>query len=97
MARTEDKEEIVDIWIQPKASRNEITGFREGLLRIRVTAPPAEGEANLACRQVLAKALGISPADVEIVGGHKSRRKRVRLRGVEPGRLKELGRGRDGN
>ncbi len=84
-------EQILNVWVQPKASRNEICGFREGFLRVRVTAPPAEGEANLLCRQLLAKALGIPPADVEIVGGHKSRRKRIRLRGVEPHRLEALG------
>ncbi len=84
-------EQILNIWLQPKASRNEICGYREGFLRVRVTAPPADGEANLLCRQVLAKALGIPAADVEIVGGQKSRRKRVRVRGVESHRLRALG------
>ncbi len=91
------EEQILDVWVQPKASRNEICGYREGYLRLRVTAPPTEGEANLLCRQVLAKALGIPPADVEIVSGHKSRRKRVRLRGVERDRLQALGSDRGGN
>ncbi len=83
-------EQILNLWVQPKASRNEICGYREGFLRVRVTAPPADGEANLLCRQVLAKALGIPPADVEIVGGQKSRRKRVRVRGVDTRRLRAL-------
>ncbi len=90
-------EQILNVWVQPKASRNEICGFREGFLRVRVTAPPAEGEANLLCRQLLAKALGIPPGDVEIVGGQKSRRKRVRVHGVDAGRLRALAPDGDGN
>jgi uncharacterized protein len=95
--RQSSDEQILDVWVQPKAARNEICGYREGYLRLRVTAPPAEGKANLLCRQMLAKALGIPPADVEIVSGHKSRRKRIRLLGVESHRLQALGSDRGGD
>lgn len=96
MKRTPDlrEEQILNIWVQPRASRNEILGFREGYLHIRVTAAPTEGEANHLCRQVLAEALGISPSRVEILSGHKTRRKRMRVRGVEAKRLQALGENR---
>ena len=81
---------LLEVWVQPRASRNEILGYREGALRIRVTAAPAEGEANRLCRETLAKALGVSVSRVEIVGGHKSRRKRVRVTEVDPARLQAL-------
>lgn len=86
-------EKILDVWVQPRASRNEILGFQEQYLRIRVTAPPSEGEANQLLREVLADALGISMSRVEILSGHKARRKRVRVIDVPPANLEKLGRG----
>ncbi len=85
--------ELLDLWVQPRASRNEIQGYRENYLRLRVTAAPAGGEANELCRKLLAEALGVPASNVEILRGHKSRRKRVRIRDVEPARLAALGRG----
>ena len=79
-------EKIVEVWVQPRASRNEICGYRDEFLRIRVTAAPVEGAANRLCREVLAEALGVSPSEVEILSGHKARRKRVSIRGVDPAR-----------
>ena len=76
-------EKILDLWVQPRASRNEILGYHNGRLRVRVTAAPTEGEANRLCREVLAEALEIPPSRVEILSGHRARRKRVRVEGVE--------------
>ena len=86
----EDPEKILSLWVQPRASRNEILGYRNDWLRVRVTAAPTEGEANRLCREVLAEALGIPPSRVEILSGHRARRKRVRVLGVEAGRWQIL-------
>jgi uncharacterized protein (TIGR00251 family) len=83
-------EKILDLWVQPRASRNEILGYRDELLRVRVTAAPTEGEANRLCREVLAEALEIPPSRVEIIGGGRARRKRVRVKGVEGARWEIL-------
>lgn len=87
---------ILDLWVQPRASRNEILGYRDELLQVRVTAAPTEGEANRRCREVLAEALEIPPSRVEILSGHRARRKRVRVEGVGAARwhifCKEWGR-----
>jgi uncharacterized protein (TIGR00251 family) len=72
-------EKIINLWVQPRASRNEILGYRDGFLRLRVTAAPVEGKANLLCRKILAESLGVSVSQVEILNGQKSRRKRVRI------------------
>ena len=79
-------EKILDLWVQPRASRNEILGYRDELLRVRVTAAPTEGKANRLCREVLAEALEIPPSRVEIISGGRARRKRVRVEGVEAAR-----------
>jgi len=84
-------EKILDLWVQPRASRNEILGYRNELLRVRVTATPTEGEANRLCREVLAEALRIPPSRVEILSGHRARRKRVRVEGVEAARWQIFG------
>jgi len=72
-------EKIINLWVQPKASRNEVVGFHGEFLRIRVTAPPTGGQANRLCCQVLAETLGIAPSRIEIISGHSSRKKKVRV------------------
>jgi uncharacterized protein (TIGR00251 family) len=81
------------VHVQPRASRNEIVGWREGALAVRLTAPPVEGAANRACRDFLAEALGVKRGDVELVSGEKSREKRFRINGLtDVEALRRLGR-----
>jgi uncharacterized protein len=75
-------ERVLEVWVQPRASRNEIVGFRNHFLRLRVTAPPVEGEANQAVKRLLAEALGIPLSRVEILKGDKGHRKKIRVLGV---------------
>ncbi len=75
-------EKILDVYVQPRASKNEILGYRDKFFKIRVTASPTGGEANRLCQEILAKALGTSPSRVEILSGHKARRKRLRVHAV---------------
>jgi uncharacterized protein (TIGR00251 family) len=84
-------EKILDIWVQPRARRNEILGYHDESLRVRVTGAPTEGEANRLCRKVLAAALKIPPSRVEILSGHGARRKRVRVKGVDAALWQKFG------
>jgi uncharacterized protein (TIGR00251 family) len=77
--------------VQPRASRNEILGYKNDLLCLRVTAPPVDGQANQLVRKILAEALGIPPSRVEIIKGERGRRKKVRILGVLPDQLANLG------
>lgn len=81
---------LVDIYVQPKSSKNEVVGVHERSLKIRLTAPPVEGEANKECVKFLAKLLGIPKSDIEIVSGHKSRHKTLSIRGIAPPALEQL-------
>ena len=63
--------------VQPKASRNQVDGYADETLRLRVTAPPTEGRANAGVIALLAKALGVSKSRLAIVRGHGSRDKVV--------------------
>ena len=64
------------------ASRDEIVAWQDDALRVRVSAPPVEGEANIAVRQLLARALGVAPSTVEVIRGERSRDKLVRVTGL---------------
>lgn len=74
----------LEIYVQPRASRNELAGIHEQSLKVRLTAPPVEGEANKECLKFLAKVFGVPKAHLEIVQGHKSRRKTILVREVVP-------------
>lgn len=63
--------------VQPKSSRNQVDGFEDGTLRLRVTAPPTEGKANAGVIALLAKTLGISKSKLQIIRGQSSRDKVV--------------------
>jgi uncharacterized protein (TIGR00251 family) len=72
----------IDVLVQPRASRDRVGPIHGDRLKLAVTAPPVDGEANLAVVEVLARALGVARGAVEVVSGAASRRKTVRVRGV---------------
>ena len=77
---------MVTVRLTPKGGRDAIDGIEtlsdgSTVLKARVRAVPSEGEANAALGRVLAKALSVPPRDVEIVSGHASRIKRVKICG----------------
>ena len=65
--------------IQPRSSKNEVTGVYNDALKIRLTSPPVDGEANKACMRFFAKWLGISPSKVSIVQGFSSKNKTIEV------------------
>ncbi len=75
---------LVEVHVQPRAGRRGLTGRHGDAVRIRVTAPPAEGRANDETARVLADALGVAPGAVTLVQGGKSRWKRFAVRGDGP-------------
>ncbi len=70
-----------NVKVQPGASKNRIVGVQEDALRIRINAPPVQGKANKMLIQFLAKQLAIKRNQVEIISGHSSRIKTIRLVG----------------
>jgi uncharacterized protein len=68
--------------VQPRASRDAIVGWQAGALRVRVSAPPVEGEANRAVVSLLARVLGVRPGAVRVVRGERGRDKLLRVTGL---------------
>ena len=79
------------IRVSPGASRSRIVGLYGDRLKIQVQAPPERGRANLAVRQLLAAAFGVTVAAVEIIAGETAADKRVRIRGARPEDRDRLG------
>jgi uncharacterized protein (TIGR00251 family) len=75
---------ILDVLVQPRASRTRAVGEHDGRLKIQLAAPPVDGEANRALVEFLAGALGIRKGDVAIERGETGRRKTIRVAGVSP-------------
>jgi hypothetical protein len=66
-----------DIHVNPHASRADIAGISEGMLKVKVTAPPVEGAANEACIELLSKKLGLRKGQMKISAGAKGRKKTI--------------------
>ncbi|MFP5441965.1 MAG: DUF167 family protein [Gammaproteobacteria bacterium] len=79
-ARWDGKDLLLAVYIQPRASRDEITGQHGEALRIRVAAPPVDGEANAALCRFLADVFGVAKSAVSVESGQSGRRKTVRIR-----------------
>jgi uncharacterized protein len=80
--RTTDRGVELNVSVVPRSSRCEITGIHNNSLRIKLTSPPVDNEANIQCCAFIAKLLGIAKGQVSIVHGTTSRRKVVRIKGV---------------
>jgi uncharacterized protein (TIGR00251 family) len=75
---------VLEVLVQPRASRTRVVGEHDGRLKIQLAAPPVDGEANAALLAFLADALGVKRADVALLAGETGRRKRVRIAGLDP-------------
>jgi uncharacterized protein (TIGR00251 family) len=73
---------VLEVLVQPRASRTRVVGEHDGRLKIQLAAPPVDGEANAALLAFLADALGVKRAEVALLAGESGRRKRVRIAGI---------------
>lgn len=78
----EMKETLVKVYLQPRSSKNEIGGLYRDGIKVKVTAPPIEGKANEALIRFLASEFGIPSSHIEILKGHRSREKTLKILGL---------------
>jgi len=81
---------VLSIRIQPRASKNEVIRLENGGLKIRLTAPPVDNAANEALVKFLSAVLSVAKSQIEIVSGHTSREKIVRIHGVSEADAKRM-------
>lgn len=69
----------IAVRVTPRGGRDALTLDEAGAIHVRVTAPPEDGKANAAVRKLLARALGIAPTRLTLIGGASSRDKLFRV------------------
>jgi uncharacterized protein (TIGR00251 family) len=68
--------------VQPRAARTELAGRHGDALKIRVAAPPVDGEANVELIRFLARVLNVPRTSVSIAAGSGGRSKMVAVEGI---------------
>lgn len=81
---------VLPVKITPKSGRNQIVGWEGNELKIKIAAIPEDGAANKELIAYLARVLGVSKSNIQLVAGQSSRHKRLIIRTISSGTLLEL-------
>jgi hypothetical protein len=73
--------------VTPRAAAERVGPYRDGVLHVRVSRPPADGEANRAVLRLVARSLDVPPSSLRIVAGERGRRKRIEVVALEADEL----------
>jgi hypothetical protein len=87
--RAEAQGVTLTLHIQPGAKKTEVAGEHGEALKIRLHAPPVEGQANAHLIAFLAQRLAVPKAAVTLISGATSRAKRVRVAGVDAAQVRQ--------
>jgi uncharacterized protein YggU (UPF0235/DUF167 family) len=79
----------LSVRLTPGAQRDEISGWQDGALLVRVRARPVQGAANQALLRLLAQRLSLAPSALAITHGATSRSKRVRVQGLDAAEMRQ--------
>ena len=67
------------VWAQPGAKKDEVIGEHQGRVKIKLNAPAVDNKANKALLKFVARLLGLRQSRIELINGHTSRRKKLRI------------------
>ena len=92
MASSEPPPLRIAVRVTPRGGRDAVDGWMvdaagRPLLKVRVSAPPADGAANAAVLKTLAEALGLPRSALSLAAGASARVKQVEVRGLDPASL----------
>jgi uncharacterized protein (TIGR00251 family) len=79
--RQDGNDLVLSVRVQPRASKNEILGVRDGRLRLRTTASPTDGKANQAVIKLIAVYLYVAPSRIRVMRGKAQRNKQLCVTG----------------
>jgi uncharacterized protein (TIGR00251 family) len=80
---------LLQVKVIPNGSKNQIMGWRENVLQVKITATPERGKANEAVIELLSKELNISKSSIRLVSGLISRVKKFEIEGVSEQEIKK--------
>ncbi len=84
-----EKPATLELHVQPGARKDEVLGFREGVLWVKVKAPPVKGQANDGLVEFLAEILSVPRSNLTIARGQGGRRKLIEVRGLTTENLRK--------
>ncbi|MBI4378749.1 MAG: YggU family protein [Nitrospinae bacterium] len=84
---------ILGVRVQPRSSKNEVCGVFKDEIKIKLTSPPINGEANEGLREFLSDILDISKGQIEIISGHRSKSKLIKIKNFKKEGIYNLLRG----
>ncbi len=85
-----EEEARLVVQVRPNARRNEVLDFREGVLYLKIAAPPVKGRANQQLIELLGEILGVAKSRIIIEKGKTSRRKLVSISGMDEAKVNSL-------
>jgi len=77
-----EEQATIVVQVQPNASQSKVSRFEDGVLHLRIAAPPVKGKANRELIRFLSDILGVSKARLTIVRGKTSKRKVIAIEGL---------------
>lgn len=80
----------ISVQVYTNAIRNEIVDLSNGILRVKLSAPPVKGKANRELVAFLSRLLGLKKDSISIIKGHTTRNKVVVIDGLSQGHALEL-------
>ncbi|MBW2203109.1 MAG: YggU family protein [Deltaproteobacteria bacterium] len=84
------KKSTIDVKVLPRSSKDAIVGEKDGIYKIKLTAPAIEGKANKALLKLLAKKLGLPTREIKIISGERSRMKSIQINRLTLEQVKKL-------
>lgn len=81
---------IFHIHVVPKSAKNEYVGTQGDAMKLKITAPPVEGQANDACVRFLSELLKVRKSQVTILSGHTSKKKTIAVGGIKKREVEAL-------
>ncbi len=78
----DEKQVKIVVRVQPNARQDEILGFKDDILHLKIAAPPVKGKANLKLIKFLSEILGISKSNLTIEKGVTERKKGIGIHGL---------------
>ncbi|MBQ2644000.1 YggU family protein [bacterium] len=80
---------LLNIKLTPNSSKNEILGYTEDYIKIKVSAPPNENKANKKLIEFISEFLNISKSNIELLTGDKSRYKKILIKNCQEEYIKQ--------
>jgi uncharacterized protein len=80
---------VFNVRVIPRASKSELLGELDGSLKVCIASPPVDGAANEELVKLLAKKFDVPRADISIVGGERSKNKRIKITNLSQSKFDE--------